>query len=71
MKMMICAQVLKRSACDAPNVKFLRDIKKKIRIRGRGREAPDLTLGICQFHQNYLQTVSQVKMEVTIPGIPQ
>ena len=22
MKMMICAQVLKRSACDAPNVKF-------------------------------------------------
>ena len=48
MKMMIGAQVLKRSAFDPPNVKFssLRDIMKKIKIRGRGREAPGLTLGI-------------------------
>ena len=46
--MMIGAQVFKRSAFDPPNVKFssLRDIMKKIKIRGRGREAPGLTLGI-------------------------
>ena len=46
--MMIGAQVLERSAFDPPNVKFssLRDIMKKIKIKGRGREAPGLTLGI-------------------------